>query len=111
MIATVAHRDDEHIYISNWYTIGGTLWTIVMALVSMLPWYQFGLGQVAVQAFFMHNAVGIWFTPLSLGVFYYALPKLLNRPIYSYSLGMRGAQIPRGDFSALVSDHVQAIFT
>jgi cytochrome c oxidase cbb3-type subunit 1 len=30
----------------------------------------------------------MWFTPLSLGVSYYALPKLLNRPIYSYSLGV-----------------------
>jgi cytochrome c oxidase cbb3-type subunit 1 len=36
----------------------------------------------------MHNAVGMWFTPLSLGVIYYALPKTLNRPIYSYSLGV-----------------------
>jgi len=88
MIATVEHRDGEHIYLSNWYTIGGTLWTIVIVLVSILPWYQFGLGQVAVQSFFIHNAVGLWFTPLSLGVFYYALPKLLNRPIYSYSLGI-----------------------
>ncbi|MCK1519327.1 cbb3-type cytochrome c oxidase subunit I [Bradyrhizobium sp. 17] len=88
MIATVEQRDAGDIYISNWYTIGGTLWTIVMVVVSLLPWYQFGLGQVAVQAFFMHNAVGLWFTPLSLGVSYYALPKLLNRPIYSYSLGV-----------------------
>jgi cytochrome c oxidase cbb3-type subunit I len=88
MISTVAHRDGEPIYLSNWYTVGGTLWTIIIILVSILPWYQFGLGQVAVQAFFMHNAVGLWFTPLSLGVLYYALPKLLSRPIYSYSLGM-----------------------
>ncbi|HLI11187.1 MAG TPA: cbb3-type cytochrome c oxidase subunit I [Alphaproteobacteria bacterium] len=88
MLATVARREDEAIYLSNWYTIGGTLWTIIIVIVSILPWYQFGLGQVAVQAFFMHNAVGLWFTPLSLGVFYYALPKLLNRPIYSYSLGV-----------------------
>jgi cytochrome c oxidase cbb3-type subunit 1 len=36
----------------------------------------------------MHNAVGMWFTFLALGVTYYALPKLLNRPIYSYSLGV-----------------------
>jgi cytochrome c oxidase cbb3-type subunit 1 len=36
----------------------------------------------------MHNAVGMWFTPLALGIFYYALPKLLNQPIYSYSLGV-----------------------
>jgi cytochrome c oxidase cbb3-type subunit 1 len=30
----------------------------------------------------------MWFTPLALGIFYYALPKLLNRPIYSYALGI-----------------------
>ncbi|MGH6679871.1 MAG: cbb3-type cytochrome c oxidase subunit I, partial [Bradyrhizobium sp.] len=88
MIATVSNREGESIYLSNWYTVGGMLWTIVIVVVSILPWYQYGLGQVAVQAFFMHNAVGLWFTPLSLGVFYYAIPKLLNRPIYSYSLGV-----------------------
>jgi cytochrome c oxidase cbb3-type subunit 1 len=36
----------------------------------------------------MHNAVGMWFTFLALGVTYYALPKLVNRPIYSYALGI-----------------------
>ena len=53
-----------------------------------MPWYQYGLGQVAVSGFYMHNAVGMWFTPLALGMIYYALPKLLNRPIYSYALGV-----------------------
>jgi len=38
----------------------------------------------------MHNAVGMWFTFLALGMTYYALPKLLNRPIYSYALGVLG---------------------
>jgi cytochrome c oxidase cbb3-type subunit 1 len=56
--------------------------------VAILPWYQYGLGQVSVSGFYMHNAVGMWFTPLALGIFYYALPKLLNRPIYSYALGV-----------------------
>lgn len=74
--------------LSNWYTVGGTLWTIIIVVVALLPWYQYGLGQVAVQAFFMHNAVGLWFTPLSLGIIYYALPKSLNKPIYSYSPGV-----------------------
>src|SRR5258708_40057683 len=36
----------------------------------------------------MHNAVGMWFTPLALGTIYYTLPKLLNRPVYSYALGV-----------------------
>jgi cytochrome c oxidase cbb3-type subunit 1 len=36
----------------------------------------------------MHQGVGMWFTPMSLGLTYYFLPKLLNKPIYSYSLGV-----------------------
>jgi cytochrome c oxidase cbb3-type subunit 1 len=68
--------------------MGGVLWTVIIAVVGVLPWYQYGLGQVAVSGFYMHNAVGMWFTPLALGIFYYALPKLLSRPIYSYALGV-----------------------
>jgi len=88
LIGTVARRQTDDIYLSNWYTIGGVLWTIILATVAILPWYQHGLGQVSVSGFYMHNAVGMWFTPLALGIFYYALPKLLNRPIYSYALGV-----------------------
>ncbi|MEO8977880.1 MAG: cbb3-type cytochrome c oxidase subunit I [Casimicrobiaceae bacterium] len=88
LIATVARRSTEGIYLSNWYTIGGVLWTCIIAVVGILPWYQQGLGQVSVSGYYMHNAVGMWFTPLALGIFYYALPKLLSRPIYSYALGV-----------------------
>jgi cytochrome c oxidase cbb3-type subunit 1 len=81
LIATVARRGNKDIYLSNWYIIGGTLWTCIIAVVAVIPWYQYGLGQVSVSGFYMHNAVGMWFTPLALGVTYYTLPKLLNRPI------------------------------
>jgi cytochrome c oxidase cbb3-type subunit 1 len=88
LIVTVARRTTEDIYLSNWYTVCGVLWTCVIAIVATLPWYQHGLGQVAISGFYMHNAVGMWFTPLALGVFYYAIPKILSRPIYSYALGV-----------------------
>jgi cytochrome c oxidase cbb3-type subunit 1 len=88
VIGTVARRATKDIYLSNWYTMGGLLWTCIVAIVASLPWYQKGLGQVSVSGFFMHNSVGMWFTPLMLGTLYYALPKLLNRPIYSYALGV-----------------------
>jgi cytochrome c oxidase cbb3-type subunit 1 len=88
LIGTVARRHTEDIYLSNWYTIGGVLWTCIIAIVAILPWYQHGLGQVSVSGYYMHNAVGMWFTPLALGIFYYAIPKLLSRPIYSYALGV-----------------------
>lgn len=88
--ATVAKRNGAEIYISNWYTIGGFVFTTILGIVAVLPMYQHGLGQVAVQGFYMHNAVGMWFTFLALGTTYYALPKLLNTPIYSYALGILG---------------------
>ena len=88
MLNTVRQRRDSDLYISNWYTISGVLWTIIIVAVTLVPWYQYGLGQVAVQGYYMHNAVGMSFTPLALGTLYYALPKLLNRPIYSYALGV-----------------------
>ena len=88
LLATVARRSTEDIYLSNWYTIGAVLWTCIIAIVAVLPWYQYGLGQVAVSGYFMHNAVGLWFTPMALGILYYAIPKLFSRPIYSYALGV-----------------------
>lgn len=88
LVGTVAQRTMDDIYLSNWYTMGGVLWTCIIATVGVLPWYQYGLGQVSVSGFYMHNAVGMWFTPMALGIFYYALPRLLNRPIYSYALGI-----------------------
>ncbi|HKT32712.1 MAG TPA: cbb3-type cytochrome c oxidase subunit I [Gammaproteobacteria bacterium] len=88
LIATVARRETRDIYLSNWYTTGGVLWTCIIAIVAIIPWYQYGLGQVAVSGFFMHNAVGLWFTPMALGILYYAIPKLFSRPIYSYALGV-----------------------
>lgn len=88
LLGTVSRRSTDDIYLSNWYTMGGVLWTCIIAVVAILPWYQHGLGQVAVSGYYMHNAVGMWFTPLALGIFYYALPKLLSHPIYSYALGV-----------------------
>jgi cytochrome c oxidase cbb3-type subunit 1 len=88
LLGTIARRDTEDIYLSNWYIVGAVLWASIFSLVAILPWYQYGLGQVAVSGYYMHNAVGMWFSPLTLGMLYYALPKLLSRPIYSYALGV-----------------------
>ncbi len=90
LLMTVAKRVEREIYISNWYIVGAFVFTILLGITAYIPTYQRGIGQVAVQAFYMHNAVGMWFTFLALGVTYYALPKLLNRPIYSYALGVLG---------------------
>ena len=85
---TIANRAIEQIYISNWYILAALLWTITLMVVAYAPWAQAGLGGTVIQGFYMHMAVGMWFTPMVLGLTYYVLPKLLNKPIYSYALGV-----------------------
>jgi len=88
LLITVFRRGTKGIYISNWYILAAFLWTIVLVTLSYVPLYQLGLSQSIMQGYYMHNAVGMWFTPMVLGLTYYFLPKLLNKPIYSYSLGV-----------------------
>ena len=89
LIRTIAARGIDEIYISNWYIMGGLLWTIALLVIAYLPWYQQnGISETVIQGYYMHIGVGMWFTPIMLGLTYYFLPHLLNKPIYSYSLGV-----------------------
>jgi cytochrome c oxidase cbb3-type subunit 1 len=86
---TIADRHVKEIYISNWYILAACLWTIILVSIAYLPGYQKdGISQTVIQGYYMHQGVGQWFTPMVLGLTYYFLPKLLNKPIYSYSLGV-----------------------
>ena len=87
---TVASRTTREIYISNWYILGGFCWLTILYVVAYLPFYQGGLGNTVIQGYYMHTGVGMWFTPLVLGITYYALPRMLGKPIYSYALGVLG---------------------
>ncbi len=85
---TVATRKISEIYISNWFILASLLWTIVLGIIGYLPFYQNGLGETVAQGYYMHQGVGMWFMTFTLGLIYYYLPATLNKPIYSYSLGV-----------------------
>ena len=85
--STVARRKTPEIYVSNWYILGAFCWLTTIVVIAYLPFYQQGMGNIVVQGYYMHNAVGMWFTPMVLGITYYALPRMLGKPIYSYALG------------------------
>lgn len=86
--ATVKRRKVSEIYVSNWYILASLVWTLVVVTIGYLPWYQEGLGETVIQGYYMHMGVGIWFMTYTLGLIYYYLPSALNKPIYSYSLGV-----------------------
>lgn len=85
---TIARRTTGEIYVSNWYIISAMMFVLVIAFVAYWPSWQNGLGETIVQGYYMHQGVGMWFMLFSLGLMYYFLPQQLNKPIYSYSLGI-----------------------
>ncbi len=87
-LQTIARRTTKEIYISNWYIVAALIFGLVISIVAYIPWWQDGLGETIVQGYYMHQGVGMWFMMMTLGLVYYYLPQQLNRPIYSYSLGI-----------------------
>ncbi len=86
----LARRAVKTIYISAWFILASCFWVAVTVFMGYQPWWRTGIADRIVDGFYIHNAVGMWFTPLAVGLTYYALPKLLNKPIYSYALGVLG---------------------
>ncbi|WP_290790072.1 cbb3-type cytochrome c oxidase subunit I [Flavihumibacter sp. UBA7668] len=87
-IQTIARRTTKEIYISNWYIVASIIFAIVITIVAYVPNWQNGLGETIIQGYYMHQGVGMWFMLFTLGIVYYILPQQLNKPIYSYSLGI-----------------------
>ncbi len=87
-IKTIARKTTKEIYVSNWYIVAAMMFLLVIAIVAYWPTWQNGLGETIVQGYYMHQGVGMWFMLFTLGLMYYFLPQQLNKPIYSYSLGI-----------------------
>ncbi len=89
---TIATRVNEKLYVSLWYAMGTMIWSCFTWVVGvyLITWVPGGISRVNVNFFFVHNLVGLIFTPMGLATAYYFLPKLANTPIYSHRLSMIG---------------------
>jgi len=86
-------RQSHHVYVSQWYILGALFWfpwLYTIAQVMILHEPARGTVQSITNWWFAHNVLGLWFTPVGLGVIYYLLPKVLGRPIHSYYLSILG---------------------
>lgn len=89
---TIANRRFEKMYVSLWYTMGTMIWTTITYYVGSysLEFLPGGMSRVNASFFYVHNLVGLIYTPMGLATLYYFLPKLANTPIYSHKLSMIG---------------------
>ncbi|MHB8876708.1 MAG: cbb3-type cytochrome c oxidase subunit I [Myxococcaceae bacterium] len=91
VFATVATRKHQKLYVSLWYIMGAVIWTAFVYLTGNFATLFFtGVNQANLNWFYVHNAVGLIFTPLGIGLAYYFIPKAANAPLYSHKLSMVG---------------------
>ncbi|MCP4455390.1 MAG: cytochrome oxidase [Planctomycetes bacterium] len=93
VFGTIAQRKVKYLYVTVWYTMGAVIWTTFVYLtgnfISQLPGIQ-GINQANLIWFYVHNAVGLVFTPMGVAIAYYLTPKSLNTPLYSHKLSLVG---------------------
>lgn len=94
---TIAKRKVTHIFVANWFFAA---FIIVIAMifvvnnlempVSFMKSYSIYAGSqdAIVQWWWGHNAVGFLLTAGIIGMNYYFIPKVSERPIYSYRLSI-----------------------
>lgn len=88
---TIANRRYTQMYVSLWYTMGTILWTAFVYLTGNLAvLFTTGVNQANLNWMYVHNAVGLIFTPIGLAIAYYFIPKSSNAPLHSHRLSMIG---------------------
>lgn len=89
--STVLARRRERLYVSIWYLLGGLYTTAITYLVGNFLTLAFsGLGNQILHAWWLHNAVGLFITPLGVGIAYYIIPLAARQPLYSHRLSILG---------------------
>ncbi|MFD2969691.1 cytochrome-c oxidase, cbb3-type subunit I [Sphingobacterium bambusae] len=97
MFGTIIKRRERHMYVAVWFYIATFVTVAVLHIVNsiQLPvsmWKSYyvyaGVQDALVQWWYGHNAVAFFLTTPYLGMMYYFLPKMANRPVYSYKLSI-----------------------
>lgn len=97
MFGTILKRRERHLYVAIWFYIATFVTVAVLHIVNsvQLPismWKSYyvyaGVQDALVQWWYGHNAVAFFLTTPFLGLMYYYLPKMANRPVYSYKLSI-----------------------
>ncbi|GAB3787000.1 cytochrome-c oxidase, cbb3-type subunit I [Spirosoma horti] len=97
MFGTIIKRRERHLYVAIWFYIATFVTIAVLHIinsmaipVTFLKSYSLyaGVQDALVQWWYGHNAVAFFLTTPYLGMMYYFLPKMANRPVYSYKLSI-----------------------
>lgn len=97
MPGTIYTRRVRHMYVAIWFYLATFITVAVLHIVNSfaLPVSLFksyllyaGVQDALVQWWYGHNAVAFFLTTPFLGIMYYFIPKVANRPVFYYRLSI-----------------------
>ncbi|MDF1754425.1 MAG: cbb3-type cytochrome c oxidase subunit I [Verrucomicrobiales bacterium] len=85
-------RREASIYISEYYLVGAALWFPWVFITAGILISKEAAPTMAAGAgsWFVSNLIYFWMAPIALAVAYYIVPKIADRPIYSYGWAKMG---------------------
>ncbi len=93
IIGTIIKRRERKLYVSLWFFAAIFLWFPIVYSIGNVIWNPpsgalYGLTDAIVNWFYGHNVLGLWFTPFGLALWYYFIPKISKRALYSVTLSL-----------------------
>ena len=84
-------RGVTDLYVSSWYLIGGLVFTLLSyPMGNFAPEFVPGAAGAAFSGLWIHDAVGLFVTPMALAILYFVIPASTGKPIFSHFLSMLG---------------------
>lgn len=91
-VGTILLSGVRNLYVSAWYLILGFIFTALNFVMAntIVAFVAPGAAGAALSGLWIHNAVGLWVTPMGAAIIYYLLPVTLKKPIASHKLSLLG---------------------
>jgi len=93
MMVMFLRRVREHTFISVWYLIVALLcfpWLLLSAVAYLFYGEGSAVIATAVNYWFISGMIHLFLVPIGLAATYYFIPKIIGKPVHSYSMAMLG---------------------
>ena len=95
LFRTVVVREEKLLYVSIWYAFGALIFTFFIYFFGNAVWNPrtgaiTGMPDGILAWFYGHGIVGLFLTPLSVGLAYYVIPIVSRAPLFSHAVSLVG---------------------